>query len=164
MQEYKIRNDLILTLAGLFVLYAVLAGDWASLKWDLAFAASMFVVMLAFLIACGWMGGGDVKILGGRVSLDRSIWRAAIRDLARVFFSSILPTALAAKFGWVKMARSTDSRRRRIPFAPSVAGALICTFMLQIHATNLAPVIWSVSLNFSWDPKQRRPDGFRFSR
>ena len=43
-REFKIRNELILALAGLFVLYAVLTGHWAQLKWDLAFAALMFVV------------------------------------------------------------------------------------------------------------------------
>src|SRR5260370_19512941 len=47
LREYKIRNELILTLATLFVLYTVLTGHWASLKWDVPFAALMFLVMLA---------------------------------------------------------------------------------------------------------------------
>ena len=47
LREYKIRNELILALAGLFVLYAILTDHWAQLKWDLAFAALMFVVLLA---------------------------------------------------------------------------------------------------------------------
>ena len=51
-----------LALAGLFVLYAVLTSRWTDLRWDLAFAAFMFVVMLVIYVL-GWMGGGDVKLL-----------------------------------------------------------------------------------------------------
>ena len=40
----------------------MLTGDWADFKWNIAFAALMFVVMLA-VYSFGWMGGGDVKIL-----------------------------------------------------------------------------------------------------
>jgi len=44
LQEYKIRNQLILCLAALFVLYTALTGDWAELKWAALFAALMFAV------------------------------------------------------------------------------------------------------------------------
>src|SRR5712691_2480074 len=61
-REFKIRNELILVLVGLFILHAFLSGRWVSAHWNLALAAFMFAVMLYFY-AQGWMGGGDVKIL-----------------------------------------------------------------------------------------------------
>ncbi len=61
-KQFKIRNELILVLAGLFVVHALLSGRWVSAHWNLAFAAVMFGVMLYFY-AQNWMGGGDVKIL-----------------------------------------------------------------------------------------------------
>src|SRR4029077_14422293 len=62
LREFKIRNELVLALAGLYVLYAVLTGHWANLKWDISFATLMFVVLLVIYNTYG-MGGGDVKIL-----------------------------------------------------------------------------------------------------
>jgi prepilin peptidase CpaA len=126
LREYKIRNDLVLALAGLFVLYAVLTGHWATLRWDLAFSALMFVVLLA-LYHMYWMGGGDVKLL-----MVAFLWTGlsgALPFAVLLALFSILHS-LAAKFGWVK-SQVNDRGRRRIPFAPSVAGALIGTFMLR---------------------------------
>lgn len=126
LREYKIRNELILALAGLFVLYAVLAVHWSDLKWDIAFAALMFVVLLAFY-SVGWIGGGDVKILAVAF-----LWTGLSGALPFAVLLALFSSAhgLAAKFGWVK-SQVTDSGRRRIAFAPSVAAALICTFMLR---------------------------------
>jgi prepilin peptidase CpaA len=59
---FKIRNELILVLAGLFILHALLSGRWISAHWNLCFAALMFAIMLYFY-AQKAMGGGDVKIL-----------------------------------------------------------------------------------------------------
>src|SRR5258707_15714521 len=61
-KEFKIGNELILVLAGLFVVHALLSGRWMSAHWTLAFAALMFGVMLYFY-AQNWVGGVDVKIL-----------------------------------------------------------------------------------------------------
>src|SRR5438445_5686858 len=62
LKQFKIRNELVLVLAGLFVVHALLSGRWVSAHWNLAFAALMFCVMLYFY-AQKLMGGGDVKIL-----------------------------------------------------------------------------------------------------
>jgi len=126
LREYKIRNELILALAGLFVLYAVLIGHWADLKWDVAFAALMSVVLLAFY-SLGWMGGGDVKILAVAF-----LWTGLSGALPFAVLLALFSSAhsIAAKFGWVK-SQVTASGHRRIPFAPSVGGALICTFVLR---------------------------------
>jgi prepilin peptidase CpaA len=124
--EYKIRNELILALVGLFALYMVLTGRWTDLKWDIPFAALMFVVMLASY-NLGWMGGGDVKILA--VAFLWTGWSSVLpfAILLALFCSA---HSLAAKLGWVK-SENTGDGRRRIPLAPSVAAALICSFMLR---------------------------------
>src|SRR5260370_27804992 len=61
-KHFKIRNELVLVLAGLFVVHALLSGRWASAHWNLAFAALMFCVMLYFY-AQKLMGRGAGKIL-----------------------------------------------------------------------------------------------------
>src|SRR5262245_54208506 len=61
-KQFKIRNELILVLAGLFVIHALLSGRWVSAHWNLAFAALMFAVMFYFY-AHNLMRVGDVKIL-----------------------------------------------------------------------------------------------------
>ena len=126
LREYKIRNELVLALAALFVLYAVLTGHWADLKWDLAFAALMFLAML-FFYSWGWLGGGDVKILAVAF-----LWTGSSGALVFAILLSVFSAVhtLAARFGWAK-SRITSSGRRGIPYGPSVAAALICTFMLR---------------------------------
>ena len=123
-KQFKIRNELILVLAGLFVVHALLSGRWMSAHWNLAFAALTFCVM-AYFYAQNWMGGGDVKIL-----TVGFLW---------IGFGCAFPFAVllavfaavhvaAAKFGWVEVQRVGD--QKRIPLAPSVAGALILCFIL----------------------------------
>ena len=123
-KEFKIRNELILVLIGLFILHAFLSGRWVFAHWNLTLAAFMFAVMLYFY-AQGWMGGGDVKIL-----TVGFLWIGF--DCALVFAVLLLIFAIvhvvAAKIGWIRV-QEIDSHKR-IPFAPSVAGALIVCFML----------------------------------
>jgi prepilin peptidase CpaA len=126
LREYRIRNELIVALASLFVLYTLLTGHWADLKWDLAFATLMFAIMLVFY-RLGWMGGGDVKILAVAF-LWTGLSSALPFAVLLALFSSAY--ALAAKLGWVK-SQVTPAGRQRIPFAPSVASALICVFVLR---------------------------------
>ena len=61
-KEFRLHNELILVLAGLFVVHALLSGRWVIAHWNLAFAALMFGAMLYFY-GQNLMGGGDVKIL-----------------------------------------------------------------------------------------------------
>lgn len=126
LREYKIRNDLVLALAGLYVLYAVLTAHWVDLRWDLAFAGLMTVVLVV-IYHLYWMGGGDVKIL-----MVAFLWTGLYGALPFAILLAVFSGlhGLAAKLGWVK-SQVTDRGRQRIPFAPSVAGALIGTFMLR---------------------------------
>ncbi len=118
-KQFKIRNELILVLAGLFVVHALLSGRWVSAHWNLAFAALMFGVMLYFY-AQNWMGGGDVKILtvGFGCALPFAVLLAV--------FAAV--HVVAAKFGWAEVQQVGD--KKRIPLAPSVAAALILCFIL----------------------------------
>lgn len=86
----------------------------------------MFVVLLA-LYGLGWMGGGDVKILAVGF-----LWTGLAGALPFAILLALFCSVhgVAAKFDWIK-SQHTDSDRRRIPLAPSVAAALICTFMLR---------------------------------
>lgn len=121
---YTIRNELVAVLAGLFVLSIALSGRWEDLPWHAAFAGLMLAVMLVFY-ARHWMGGGDVKILAVAF-----LWTGSSCALPFAMLLALFSAVhgLAAKLGWVG---SRDSgRSQRIPFAPSVAGAMIGTFML----------------------------------
>jgi prepilin peptidase CpaA len=123
---FKIRNELILVLVGLFIVHALLSGRWVSAHWNLAFAVVMFSLMLYFY-SQNLMGGGDVKILAVAF-----LWIGL--ECAFVFAVLMAIFALvhiaAAKFGWAKVQQVGDQKRKRIPLAPSVAGAMIVCFML----------------------------------
>ncbi len=121
---FKIRNELILVLAGLFVLHALLSGRWVTAYWNLALAAFMFAVMLYFY-AQNLMGGGDVKILTVAF-LWVGLECALVFALLMAIFSMV--HVATAKFGWVNVQQV--GKQKRIPLAPSVAGALIVCFML----------------------------------
>jgi Flp pilus assembly protein protease CpaA len=87
-----------------------------------------FDVFDAVCVLCAELGGGgDVKIL-----TVAFLWTGLAGALPFVilltFFCGI--HALAAKLGWVK-SQIADNGGRRIPFAPSVAAALIGTFVLR---------------------------------
>jgi prepilin peptidase CpaA len=124
LREFKIRNELILVLAGLFVVHALVSGRWVYAYWNVALAAVMFLVAL-FFYAQKWLGGGDVKILTVAflwVGPGCALWFAMLM----VIFTAI--HVVAVKLGW--LSAKTVGAGSRIPFAPSVAAALIMTFVL----------------------------------
>jgi prepilin peptidase CpaA len=126
LQHYKIRNELILILAGLFFIHALVSGRWVSAHWNIAFAVLIFVVML-LLYSRHLMGGGDVKLLSVAflwVGIDCALPFAVLL----LVFAGI--HSIAAKLGWADVQRADNDERNRIPFAPSIAAALIGVFML----------------------------------
>jgi prepilin peptidase CpaA len=124
LKEYKIRNEFILVLAGLFLLHAAVSGRWVEMHWNIGLALVMFVLML-FAYARNMMGGGDLKIL--TVAFLWVGFHCALPFAILLLIFATLHT-LAARFGWVDAQRADG--RTRIAFAPSVAGALIGSFML----------------------------------
>ena len=123
-KQFKIRNELILVLVGLFVVHALLSGRWVSAHWNLAFAALMFAVMFYFY-AQNLMGGGDVKIL-----TVGFLWVGLGCALPFAVLLAVFAAmhVVAAKFGWAEVQQVGD--KKRIPLAPSVAAALILCFIL----------------------------------
>lgn len=124
LRDFKISNELIFVLACLFGMHSYLSGHWIHLHWNLAFASFMFVVLLSFY-SQKWLGGGDVKIL-----TIAFLWvglRCALQFAVLLLIFALLHS-IAAKFRWVSVQQVEG--RNRIPFAPSVAAALIGVFML----------------------------------
>jgi prepilin peptidase CpaA len=132
LKRYHIRNELIVVLAGLFVLHAFLSGRWPGIAWNVGLALLIFAVMLYFY-SQNLLGGGDVKLL-----TVAFLWAGV--DCALPFAILLLLFAtvhvIAGKLGWVVLRRVGEDKRSRIAFAPSVAAALIGIFMLGC----LAPV------------------------
>ena len=126
LKQFTIKNEPVLVLAGLFLVYAVLSGRWTELPWNIGFAALMFILML-YSYSRNWMGGGDLKLLAVAF-----LWTGPFDALP----FAILLTAFAGvhaalvKFNWAAAQRVNGSVR--IPFAPSIAGALIVLFVLSL--------------------------------
>jgi len=126
LKHYKIRNDVILVLVVLFVAHTAVSGTWTGVAWNLGFAALVLVILIVFY-SRHLLGGGDVKLLTVAllwVGVDCALPFAVLL----LIFASI--HSLAAKFGWAGTQSLADDARKRIPFAPSVAAALIGTFVI----------------------------------
>ncbi len=123
LRTYRIRNNTVLLLGALAILYAFLSGRWVWLHWDFAFAGVMFAILL-IAYSRGALGGGDVKLL--TVSF---LWTGL--DCALVFAISLLVFSLihmlAGKLRIVSLPRQNG--RMRMAYAPSISAALIVVFV-----------------------------------
>ena len=126
LRHYKISNELILLLIGLFFLYSLFSDRWTTLAWNLGLAAGIFLFLI-YSYSRHWMGGGDVKILAVAF-----LWVGI--ECALLFVSLLLLFvslhAATAKLGWVAAQQNDSDTRLRIPFAPSIAASLIATILL----------------------------------
>jgi Flp pilus assembly protein protease CpaA len=121
---FKIRNDTVLLLLVLYVIFAFIDRSWMEIFSNIILAAIIFGVLLWFY-ARAVVGGGDVKFM-----TVVCLWIGAHCAL---LFSALLLVLIglhliAAKLGWARTKNS--SGRQAIPYAPSVAGALIGTILL----------------------------------
>jgi prepilin peptidase CpaA len=123
MRHFKIRNELIIVLTGLFVLHAIISGRWVEIYWNLAVAFFVFLILLIFYVRKA-VGGGDLKLLTIGYLWVGHTCMFPFTVLLLVF--AIIHTILA-KIGLVT---TVGPDRRRVAFAPTVAAALIGTFML----------------------------------
>jgi prepilin peptidase CpaA len=123
LRDYKIRNELILVLVGLFIVHAIFSGQWTEIYWNLAVAFGIFLISVIFYIRKG-VGGGDVKLL-----TVGFLWvgYAGMLPFALFLLGFAVLQAIAVWYGLIKF---LDGKGRRIPFAPTIAAALIGTFML----------------------------------
>src|SRR4051795_795718 len=126
LKHYRIGNQLVLLLVALFALHAFLSGRWTDAAWNLGLAAGGFPVFIYFY-SRHWMGGGDVKILAVAF-LWTGIECALPFVLLLLLFVSL--HTVAASFGWVELQQGDNDSRQRIPFAPSIAAALITAILL----------------------------------
>ena len=124
--RFIIRNEPILLLAVLFLVYAVLSGRWTQLHWNIGFAALMSAIMV-YYYSQKLMGGGDVKLLAVAF-----LWTGPLYALpfAVVFAVFVCTYIVLVKLGWANAQRVNG--RSRIPLAPSIAGALIVLFVLFV--------------------------------
>lgn len=127
-KEFKIRNDLVVVLAVLYVLHAVVSGRWTTMPWNFGFAALASAAML-YAYSQQQMGGGDFKLLAA-VFLWTGPWSAIPFALLLLVFVGL--HYAASRFGWAPA--QITPLGRRIPLAPSVAAALIGTFALGYEA------------------------------
>jgi prepilin peptidase CpaA len=118
-RTFKIRNDVLVLLLVLYVLLALVSRSWVEIIENVILAVFMFAVLLWFF-AQGVIGGGDVKLVS-----VACLWvgvHCALLFSALLLFFIILHLG-AAKMSWA----NTKPMRGRyaIPYAPSIAGALI---------------------------------------
>ena len=150
LRNYRIPNELVAVLAGLFVIHAVLSGRWVEMHWNIAFAFLMFLIMLVFYVH-KTMGGGDLKLL-----TVGFLWAGYACALPFTIFLLVfaLIHAIVVKMGIVK---AIGADGRRVPFAPTIAAALIGIFMLGCleHALGGNP-IQGVSSSGQASPPQSR--------
>jgi len=124
LNSYKVRNEFVALLTLLFFVHALISGRWVLLPWNLALAAAGFAC-LSYIYTLRVLGGGDVKLL--TVAL---LWTG--KDAALTFSILLLAFGtihfLAVKFKFV--ATVSPDGPATIPYAPSIAAALIGTFVL----------------------------------
>jgi Flp pilus assembly protein protease CpaA len=123
-RTFKISNNLVLLLLVLCVLFAVVARTPSEILSDLILSGITFVVLVWFYTK-GAIGGGDVKLV-----TVACLWTG---PHCALLFSVMLLLLIglhvfAAWMGWAKT--KPKAGRFAIPYAPSIAGALIATTML----------------------------------
>jgi prepilin peptidase CpaA len=124
LKHFKIRNDLVIVLTALFFLHAFLSGRWVTIHWNLGFAAVLFVILLYFY-SMKLMGGGDLKLL-----VVAFLW---VGPFCVVPFSLFLILFVCIHMAAVKLkivSVQVINEKKWIPFAPSIAAALISVFMI----------------------------------
>ena len=123
-RTFKIRNDVTLLLLALYVLLAIVDRSRIEILIDVALAAIMFGVLL-WSYAYRVVGGGDVKLMAVACLWIGSRCALAFSILLLLFIGLHL---IAARMGWAQT--KPLAGRNAIPYAPSVAGALITVIVL----------------------------------
>lgn len=123
LKHYKIRNELILVLTGLFFLHAFLSGRWTTLHWNIGFAALLFLIMLNFY-SMKLMGGGDLKLL--TVAL---LWVGPFCALPFALFLLLFICIHIVAVKIKLVGSQVIDEKNWLAFAPSIAAALISVFM-----------------------------------
>jgi Flp pilus assembly protein protease CpaA len=121
---FKIRNEVVLLLFILYALFAFVTRSRFEVMTDVILTITIFGVLLWFYTQ-GVVGGGDVKFVAV-VCLWIGTHCALLFAMLLLAFGGL--HLLAAKMGWARTRPMAG--RLGIPYAPSVAGALIATIVL----------------------------------
>ncbi len=124
LRTFRIRNDALLLLLILYVLFAIVTRTPTEILSNIILSAITFGVSLWFYTK-GVMGGGDVKFISV-ACLWIGLHCAALFSILLLVFIGL--HVFAAWMGWA--ATKPMAGRFAIPYAPSVAGALIATIIL----------------------------------
>jgi prepilin peptidase CpaA len=130
LREFKVRNEFVAILAGLYLLHALCSGAWVSMQWNFAFALLMLLGG-TYAYSLGQIGGGDLKLLAVAF-LWTGPWFAAPFVVLLLIFTAAY--YVAARFGFAAAQRTAAGLR--IPLAPSLAGALIGALALGFITPN----------------------------
>jgi prepilin peptidase CpaA len=128
LREFKVRNELIAILAGLYLAHALCSGAWVSMQWNFAFALLMLAAG-TYAYSLQPIGAGDLKLLA--VSF---VWTGPWFAAPFVFLLLIFTCAyyIAARLGYAGAKETAPGLR--IPLATSLAGALIGSLALGFVA------------------------------
>ena len=123
-RTFKIRNDVLLLLLVLYVLFALISRSWLEILWNIILAIIVFAVFLQFY-TYKLVGGGDIKLMA-----VVCLWIGTHCALlySALFLLLIGLHLVAARMGWAQT--KPMAGRNAIPYAPSIAGALIGVIML----------------------------------
>src|SRR5262245_4859812 len=124
LKHFKIRNEFILVVTGLFFVHAILSGRWTMLHWNLGFAVILFLIML-IPYSAKMMGGGDLKLLTVAI-LWVGPFCAFPFALFLLLFAGIHAVAVKVKL----VEGNAVGERQSMAFAPSGAGALLGWFLI----------------------------------
>jgi prepilin peptidase CpaA len=130
LREFKVRNEFVAILAGLFLVHALCSGAWVSMQWNVAFA---FLMLAAgtYAYSLQQIGGGDLKLLAVAFLWTGPWFAAPFVFLLLIFTGAYY---VAARLGFA--AAKETAAGLRIPLAPSLAGALIGALALGLIAPN----------------------------
>ena len=124
LRFYRIRNGAVMFIVCIFFAWAIFRDQYSVLALHTCFAVVMSFILLG-LYAKGFMGGGDVKLLGAAflwVGWHGSLLFSILLLAASVLYSLGAKLELLPSLG--------DTARREIPFGPSIALALLVTVLL----------------------------------
>jgi prepilin peptidase CpaA len=122
LQNYTIKNELVLLLAALYFIYVFATDRWDEVLSHIGIALLAFLGLLASY-SYRLLGGGDVKLLTVAflwVGVECAfLFAVAMLVMSGVHVGLVYIGALGAQ---------TTNGRKRIPYAPAIAGGLVVVF------------------------------------
>jgi Flp pilus assembly protein protease CpaA len=122
-RQNRVRNEVVLVLAGLYFVFAAVNQQWMQLLVNVGFAFLLFIPML-YAYSMRMMAGGDLKLFTAAL-----LWVGPFCFLPFIALFSFFIAAQvgAARAGLVGLHQGKN--RNGLALAPSIAAALIATFL-----------------------------------